>query len=135
MSNNVNLHISQHSLKESILNGRFVAPLSFELDKWVHHTVDAKGEVSGEPVLMLQNTKLYVQRFDLPVCLRMVDRLETHTPGELADYPSVLTFAGPLSKLTFHEETWHYTRIFHSRGVSAYLRELPVDWPVFVVIL
>jgi hypothetical protein len=43
-----------------------------------------------------------------------------------------LVEAWVLKTMKFHVDSWHPTRIVHSNAISAYLKELPDDWPVIV---
>ena len=68
----------------------------------------------------------------LPVHVSWINRMERRDVDEIDHEITWLVEAWVLKTMKFHVDSWHPTRIVHSNAISAYLKELPDDWPVIV---
>lgn len=97
---------------------RFFAEIRFELDSWCTW-------VMGD---IIPNS-LVIQR---PIEAPWVDKIELRELDEQDHSCTWVVEAWVLKCLNFHRPEWHPARVVRSRAVSAYLNELPDDWPVVV---
>jgi hypothetical protein len=67
-----------------------------------------------------------------PVRVHWVDNMETREPCHIDTDNTWLIEARFLKPLRFHKDSWHESNIVASKAISAYLNQLPDDWPVIV---
>ena len=124
---NVRLHpCSEHHPKSC-----YHAETVFELDSWcqVLSLITAAAKPIHLPVAV-HWTAGYHELRGIP---------GKETPAELGvahgDFDPDCTWlveAAALKCLQFHGDSWHPDRRIRSKAISAYLRELPDEWPVIV---
>ncbi len=116
MSMNIQLYPCQ-GLPENC-NGRYYSDTKFELDSWCTWVLKPIIEESVSP--------------RLPVEVMWVNKVERREVQDIDPGHTWITTAGVLKKCKFHSDDWHPTRVARSKAISAYIAELPDDWP-FVV--
>lgn len=101
---------------------RYYSQVKFELDSWCTWVLKD----------ITENSKL----INLPVHISWVNRMEIRYPYPMENcFDPDCTFlvdAWVVKTMKFHRDEWHIQRAIRSKAISAYLNELPDDWPVIV---
>lgn len=122
MSNAWTIHVSETAKgcgwygKEPCYNCR----TSFEIDRWVMWLLD------NIPPAEIKSP-------DQNVNAAWVDAEKVYTLKDFEEgLDLIMVDAKWLKPLKFHEDDWHIQRIARSKAISAFLQELPDDWPCFL---
>lgn len=98
--------------------GRYFSETRFELEAWCTWVLS---DITANAIVIRR-----------PIEVPWVNKTELR---DLADQDHSCTWvveAWVLKCLKFHRPEWHPARVMRSKAVSAYLNELPDDWPVVV---
>lgn len=99
-------------------SGRYFSETRFELDSWCAWVLD---DITPNSVPIRR-----------PIEVPWVNKTELRDLDDQDHDCTWVVEAWVLKCLKFHRPDWHPTRVARSKAISAYLNELPDDWPVVV---
>jgi hypothetical protein len=131
----VQIHINVSNTDESTARdrGMLYCDTRLTLSKWVEWDV----EIAANQLRLWHKFPVIARPIDLPVRFLVVDKIETMVPKN-CDHTTMFfsrTNEWKTEGLVLYKPGWNSSSILRAKSVMAYLRELPDDWPLLLLLI